>query len=112
RRILGHESLPVERRDFRATGIYEVGEGGRDAQLSGPGRALRRRSQKPEGRNFGPARKRLCQPVEGMIVRKVVLEVRQQFGELLWEVVRRGLSPVTLQRKCRKRIRARGAADP
>ena len=48
---------------------------------------------------------------EGVVLRKVVLEVGQQLGQLLWEVVGRGLAAVALQRERGQRVGAGGAAE-
>src|SRR4051794_1351786 len=48
---------------------------------------------------------------EGMLRRRVVVQVAEQLGELLGEVVRRRLAAVSLQREHRARVRARRTAE-
>ena len=61
---------------------------------------------------LGPPRQRRGEPLERVVLGQAVLEVGEQLGELLREVVGRGLATVALERERRQRIGARGAADP
>ena len=105
------EALAVERGDLRALGVDEVGERVGQPQLGGPERALRGGAEQPRLGLLRAARKRLRQAREGVVRGQLVLEVAQQLGELLGEVVGRGLAPVALQGEGGERVGAGGAAQ-
>ena len=102
----------VVRRDLRAGGVDEVGERVGEAELRRPDAALRRGAQQPRLGRLRPAGQRARQPRERMVGRERVLEVAEQLGELLGEVVGRGLAAIALERVRRHRVGARRAAQP
>ena len=108
----GVEAALVVGRDARAVLVDEVGERVGEAELGGPDRALRRGAEQPRLRRLRPAGQRLREPRERVVGRQRVLEVGEQLGELVGEVVRRGLAAVALERVGRHRVGARGAAEP
>ena len=105
------EALAVQRRDVGAGGVDEVGERVGEAELAGPDPALVGRAQQPRLGRLGPAGERADVARERVAVREAVVEVREQLGELLGEVVGGGLTAVALQGERRHRVGARGAAD-
>ncbi len=106
------KALAVDAGDRRAGGVDEVGERVGEAELAGPDRALLRGAQQPRHRQLGQTRQRPGQVPEWVVGRQVVLEVGEQLGQLLREVVGRGLAAVALQRERRHRVGARRPAEP
>ena len=104
------EALAVEPRKLGALRIDEVGERIGQAELGRPDRALRRRAEQPDLGPLRPAGQRR-ETRERVIRRQVVLEQREQLGELLGKVVRRGLTAIALQREHRVRVGSGRAAD-
>jgi hypothetical protein len=89
----------------------EVGERVRQPQLGRPDGALRRRAEQPRLGALRPAREQLRVPGEDVVGRHAVLEQGEQLGELLREIVGRGLTTVALERQHRQGIGAWGAAE-
>jgi hypothetical protein len=105
-----HELTAVARRDLRAGGVDEVGEGVRQPELGRPDAALRRGAQQPGlGRVGEPGQG--GEAPEGMVVGQAILEQPEQLGQLRGEVVGSGLAAVALQREGRHRIGAGRAPD-
>src|SRR3954468_3428541 len=105
------EALAVERGDLGALGVDEVGERVRQPALAGPDRALVRRAEQPGLGRLRPAGERADVARERVPVREAVVVVREELGELLGEVVGRGLPAVALEGERRHRVGARRAPD-
>ncbi len=108
----GLEALPVELGDRGALGVDEVGEGvgqsraGRPRSRSGPrSRAARVSAARGARAGWRPA------GGTGWSAGQAVVEVGQQLGELLGEVVGGGLAAVALERERRQRVGAGGASQ-
>ena len=92
------------------SGLMKSAIGVRQAELARPDRALRRGAEQPHvGRVVAAGQGREAR--ERVVVGEVVLEVREQLGELLREVVGRHLAAVALQRDHRLAVGAGRAAD-
>src|SRR5271168_1049026 len=105
------EAFAVERRDLRSAGVDEVGKGIRQPQFGGPYRALRRGAEQPGLRSLRASGQRLCKAREGMVRGKPVVEISEQLGELLREVIRRRLAAIALQGEGGQRVGAGGATE-
>src|SRR5207302_10454143 len=90
------EALAVEAGDLGSARVYEVGKGVGQAQLGGPKRAVARGAEQPRLGAVGAPWQRARKAREGMIGRKAAIQISEQLGELLREVLGRQLPPVAL----------------
>ena len=94
----------------RPAAVDEVGEDVPEAEFRRPNRALRRGAEQPRRRRPRPTGQS-AETGEGVILGQVVGEVGQQFGQLLREVVGRGLVAIALQGEAGGAVGPRRPAD-